>query len=183
MKKSIVLAATAVAALSTAAMADITVNLGSLAATGGQFTAFPTITGVTGTCTSIVVSFEFNPTAAASTAGSWASDAGVNINGFQWGGYNALINGATTPVDYWSYDGPGSAAAGTYTDTRTDIPAGLLTPSTLDVSFGNGWSTSPLVNYGNITVTFVNLTAVAPTPGAAAMLGLGGLAAFRRRRA
>ena len=165
-----------------AAHADYTFNLGNQQSAGNQGVGGSA--NLTGTLTGVVVHYDFDPL---NSAGSWASDAALTVGGpaggtFQWGGYDVLFPGATF-VDFWIYDGGGSAPAGHYTDTRTDVPGPLAGAGagTYNVFLGNAWSTSGVVAYNNVTVTLQGLSVV-PAPSAAGLLGLGGLALARRRR-
>lgn len=180
--KKVLLVAAVLAAAAGAANADVTLNLGNLALSGGQFGGGTF--GATGTLTGMTISFDFQPDAAAQTAGSWASDAilyvgGPDTNSGEWGGYNLSFGGFDEGV--FSFDGPVSAPPGVYADSQTvsnaTPPSGA---GTWSVYFANGWGGSPLVQYNNISVTLHGVTV--PTPGAMALLGLGGLVAARRRR-
>jgi MYXO-CTERM domain-containing protein len=143
---------------------------------GGQSVSL-TLNNLSGTLTGFSIEFTFNPSPG---SGAWASDAAfVLSDGTQWGGFNVLFGSQFQAL--WSFDGPGSAAAGTYTDTRSDAPPLVYNPGTsYTFIFGNGFSFSGPVDYSNICVT---LFGVVPAPGAVALLGLGGLVGMRRRRA
>lgn len=180
MKK--LLAVAALAAAAGVANADVTFNLGSATLNGNQY--FGGTFAGSGTLTGMAISYDFQPSAAAVTAGSWASDAilfvqGADLNTGEWGGYNASFGGFDEGL--FSFDGPGSAPAGVYSDSQTvsnaTPPSGA---GTWSVYFANGWTSSPAVTYNNVTVTLFGVNV--PTPGAAALLGLGGLVATRRRR-
>lgn len=180
--KKVLLVAAVLAAAAGAANADVTLNLGNANLTGGTFVSGST--GLTGTLTGITISYDFQPDAAAQTAGSWASDAilfvqGPDLNTGEWGGYNLSFGGFDEGV--FSFDGPISATPGIYGDSQTvsnaTPPSGA---GTWFVAFANGWGSSPAVQYNNISVTLHGVNV--PTPGAMALLGLGGLVATRRRR-
>jgi hypothetical protein len=164
------------------AHADYTFNLGNQQSAGAQGASASA--SLTGTLTGIVVDYDFDPQ---NSGGSWASDAGMTVGGpsgnsYQWGGYDVLFAPAVFQ-DFWVFDGSGSAPAGHYSDTRTDIPADLAGAGNgvYNIFFGNGWSFSDPVAYNNVTITLQGLSAV-PAPSAAGLLGLGGLALTRRRR-
>lgn len=183
MKK--LLAAALVAAAAGAANADVTYNLGNALLVGNGTTGV--VDTLTGTVTGVTISVDFQPDATAQSAGSWASDAALIVippagsGGSQWGGFNTLFGPGTVFQSYWTYDGAGSAPAGIYTDTQPNTNAGLTGAGSWTIAWGNGWSTSPAVQYNNITVTLHGVDVV-PAPGAAALLGLGGLLVARRRR-
>lgn len=107
---------------------------------------------------------------------SWASDVQFiisNADGAQFtvGGFS---NGGNADAP-WAFDGAGSTNPGFYSDSFVlDLSAGDYT-----LTFVNDWATDPNPNvYTNIAVSFTKI----PTPGAAGLLGLAGLAAVRRRR-
>lgn len=171
MKKSL-LAAAAVATLAGSAMADYVVNLppASFTAAGGFTVTTPALTG---TVTGIIFTFTYSNSAAF----SWASDMAATVGSSQWGGYDTFINGAT--IDEGPTGAPGNGTATTFTSAVLPIGVALnLVGQSLVVGYGNGYSTGDCT-MENVSVTLVGTV---PTPGAAALLGLGGLSAFRRRR-
>ena len=110
--------------------------------------------------------------------GSWASDVQFTISNadgpvFIVGGFS---NAGIADV-LWGFDGSGSTNPGFYSDSIVFdmmIPAGDYT-----LTFTNDWTTDPNPHtYSNIAGSFAKV----PTPGAAGLLGLAGLAAVRRRR-
>lgn len=143
---------------------------------GGQSVSL-TFSNLSGTLTGFSIEFNFNPL---QSTGSWASDAAfVLSDGTQWGGFNVLFGSQFQA--FWGFDGPGSAAAGFYTDTRFDAQPLVYNSGTdYTFTFGNGWNAAGPVAYSDICVT---LFGVVPAPGAMALLGLGGLVGMRRRRA
>ncbi len=179
------LPALVIAAAAGAANADVVLNLGNASLSGGQ-TVVQT-PALTGTLLGFIISYDFEPDATAQSNGSWASDAALAIQSpitvpVQWGGYDIFVaSGSPVFVDYWSFDGEGSADPGPYTDIRDDIPVGLFGTGNWAITFGNGWSGSSAVQYNSITVTLVGLQPV-PGPSGAAMLGVAGLGLMRRRR-
>lgn len=133
------------------------------------------LTGLSGTLTGFEIEIQFDPL---NSTGSWASDGAFIVPGAgQWGGFNVLFG---PPFNaFWSFDGPGSAAAGLYSDFQSLANPVVYNPGdTLDFVFGNGWSGSGQVQY-EVCVT---LFGVIPTPGGLALLGFAGLAGSRRRR-
>lgn len=183
MKK--LLAAAVLAAAAGAANADVTYALGNALLAGNQTTGV--VDTLTGTCTGVTISVDFQPDATAQGNGSWCSDAAVIVvppagsGGSQWGGYNTLFGVGTVFQGYWAYDGSGSAPPGIYGDTQPNTNAGLTGAGSWTIAFGNGWSSSTPVQYNNITITLHGVDVV-PAPGAAALLGVGGLLVARRRR-
>ena len=165
----------AAVALTSMAAADYTLNLGNFTLTGNQSVTTTELLG--GVMTGFTISFDY----VGNTGGSWASDmvfaiTPPGVGGTAWGGYNTQFglpnNGGT-----WAFDGPGSEASGSYTDTKTFVAGGGTAWNFL---IGNGWTTSPAVSYNNVVVTLHG--AIVPAPGAFALLGLAGLAGSRRRR-
>lgn len=182
--KKLAIAALALAA-ATSARADVVLNLGNANLSGGQYVIqSPQLTG---TLLAFVLSYDFEPNAAAQVNGSYASDAALVIQSpitvpVQWGGYDLLMGGATTSfVDFWSFDGAGSAFPGPYSDLRTDVPIGLFGTGVWSVEFGNAWSESTAVQYNSVTLTLYGLQPV-PAPATAGLFGLAGLGLARRRR-
>lgn len=177
MKKSLIAIAGATLAVSAVANADITLNFGSgYVFTGGQSITFAT-TPIVGTLTGIIVTLDYSN----SLGSSWVQDTAVTVDSYQWGGYDIFLNGAT------SYRGaiagfPNSAAAGSYVGTGGNA-AVVYNGGTAVVGIGNGYSfAGSSMTLDNITITLVGVDKV-PGPGAAALLGLAGLAGSRRRRA
>lgn len=179
--KKVLLVAAVLAAAAGAANADVTLNLGNANLVGGTYVGGAV--GLTGTLTGITISFDFQPDAAAQSAGSWAADTilfvqGPDLNTAEWGGYNLSFGGFDEGD--WAVIPP-TTAPGIYAET--DTVSNATPPSGAGswfVAFANGWGSSPAVQYNNISVTLHGVNV--PTPGAMALLGLGGLVATRRRR-
>ena len=182
-KQSII--ALALAAAASSANADVVLNLGNANLAGGETTV--QTQPLAGTLLGFVISYDFEPDATAQANGSWASDAAFAIQSpitvpVQWGGYDIYVAGPNPLfADFWTFDGGGSAAPGPYTDIRMDIPIGMFGSGNWNFTFGNGYSDSTPVQYNSITVTLFGLEPV-PAPSSAALLGLAGLAAMKRRR-
>lgn len=105
---------------------------------------------------------------------SYASDLRVDILTPTGGLYN--IGGFDNNENPWAFDGFGSDAPGLYTDKMfldQWEPKGWW-----QFVFTNDWAVDPNPNTYEIWVTFQKI----PAPGSAALLGLGGLIAMRRRR-
>ena len=172
MKK--VLFAAAVAALAGAANADVTISLPGGNFTGGQ--DFPTTSpALYGTLTGIVFSFNYSNSAGA----SWAADMAAVVGASQWGGFNRFSNGAT--IDEGPTGAPDSGTAVNFVSATLPITTPVVfNGNTTLVGWGNGYTGGSGTMEGvSITLVGVELT---PTPGAAAALGLAGLAGLRRRR-
>lgn len=125
--------------------------------------------GITG----FEIGFDYDEPAADS---SWASDVQFIISNDD--GAQFTVGGFTNAGDadvFWAFDGPASDGPGFYSDAfLVDLPAGDYT-----LTFVNDYGADPNPNaYTNIAGSFTKI----PTPGAAGLLGLAGLAAVRRRR-
>lgn len=104
--------------------------------------------------TAVTVSFDY----VGNTSGSWASDMVLSLSDgvhppVAWGGYDSLL-GAPVDGGEWPFYGSGSAASGSYSATVTLPPGAVLSGAgPWSVTVGNGWSTSPAVQYRNVRVT------------------------------
>ncbi len=173
--KNLAIAASAVVALAGVASADVTISLPGGAFTGGQDFS-TTSPALYGTLTGIIFHFNYS----GSGDFSWAADMAAVVGASQWGGYNRFSNGAT--ID----EGPTGAPSNGNDAIFTSGTLALGTPvvfggGTTLVGWGNGY-TGGTGNMNDVTITLVGVE-LTPTPGAAALLGLGSLAGFRRRRA
>ena len=134
------------------ASADFTVDLGSGDLAGGE-TRFVEIEA-DAFMVGFEITFDYIPGADA----EWASDMAFWVNdaagspSVQIGGYNVLFADQEGPL--WGFDGAGSAAAGTYTDTQTLIHSGK---GVWRFSIGNGWSGSKGATFDNVIVTVFTL--------------------------
>ena len=143
-------AAIAGAALAWPAAADFTVDLGSGILAGGEarFVEIETDAFMVG----FEITFDYIPGAGA----EWASDMAFWVNdaagspSVQIGGFNILFADQQGPL--WGFDGAGSAAAGTYTDTQTLIHSGN---GVWRFSIGNGWAASGGATYNNVVITVI----------------------------
>jgi MYXO-CTERM domain-containing protein len=132
------------------------------------------------------------------------SNSGAPVSGFLSGQYDS---------HFIHFDGqPGMIVTGTvqfsskilgvqYSDLNLDLSdaiatTGTIYPTTMPMRGFNNWTGADFIAINNDTLTFqfstvspinnleqVRVFTAVPTPGAAALLGLGGLAAARRRRA
>lgn len=169
MNRNVLTSALLTTALASAASASTyTFNLGS-----GSFAGTQGLTLTEGPLDGDIIAFTLTFDFVGNFA-SWASDAALGINNLQWGGYNYVIPGHTFQ-NFWSFDGPGSAAAGTYTDSRSGLS--ISTAGGVNFQFVNAWTGSSPVQYNNVTVVVETI----PAPGAVALLGLAGLFGRRRR--
>jgi hypothetical protein len=137
------------------------------------------LTGTAGTpIIGFTVTFDYDESVADA---SWASDAAmrvdfvgdmfVNLAG-TFGGMGRL---GGTPDAIWSFDGSGSNLPGTYSTTYF-FGGSILTPDSVEISLTDTFNGGN--SFTNITIDLI----MVPTPGAAALLGLAGIAGIRRRR-
>jgi hypothetical protein len=137
------------------------------------------LTGTSGTpIIGFTVTFDYDESVADA---SWASDAAmrvdfvgdmfVNLAG-TFGGMGRL---GGTPDAIWSFDGSGSNLPGTYSTTYF-FGGSILTPDSVEISLTDTFNGGN--SFTNITIDLI----MVPTPGAAALLGLAGIAGIRRRR-
>lgn len=157
--------------------AEVTLDLGDNLLVGDTFNGYEF--ELTGQMTGFEIVFDFDPLDA---GGAWASDMvfvliGAGLEGVSWGGFNTDFGFPSQGS--WAFDGSGSAAAGTYTDT---IDFTSASTGTWTLGIGNGWTTGGEVAYNNVSVTLFGDVDFVPAPGALALLGLAGLAGSRRRR-
>lgn len=179
MKRFIACAAVAAAAgLAGTASADVTVTLTNQTFLGNNFALFAPAGSLTGTLTGLSInvvleaSGNFTYADDLTVIGDTATDTLLQVGGFS--NYGALErqswpNGASDDV--------GTTSIGTVTlTTPIDVSS---TP--VDFFIGNGYNGGPGTTgtwSGTVTLHGVSV----PTPGAASLLGLGGLVALRRRR-
>lgn len=144
-----------------------------------DFSVFSTTQNASFQINSAVVSFSAIP---AATAQGFASAAiivndvqgnGVSLTPGVNGGYNAFINGNSSFAALFA--GGALNAAGAYSeDTGSFLPTGVAV-----TSISAGWDFA-LSSFDSATGT--STFTVVPAPASAALLGLGGLVATRRRR-
>ena len=101
----------------------------------------------------VTISFDYSGNA----AGSWASDLVLVVDdgahpSIGWGGYDSVL-GAAVDAGNWPFHGSGSVASGRYVAT-VPLPTGaaLSGAGPWSVTVGNGWTTSPAVQYRNVRV-------------------------------
>ncbi|HYC99836.1 MAG TPA: hypothetical protein VEB22_01295, partial [Phycisphaerales bacterium] len=159
--------------LAAAAHADVVLTFPEAYVFEGSRGHSVTTGALTGRLRGVVVEFTYTDASGSSTA----YDVAFTLNRHQWGGYLPFINGADlgeSPTYAPSLPDPITFCSG-------ELGMGYeedFTGQCALVGFGNG-------NMGGgCTVTDVTITllGVVPTPSAAAALGLGGIAAMRRRR-
>jgi len=144
-------AAIAGAALAWPAAADFVVDLGSGSLAGNE-TRFVELEVTGQFMVGFEITFDFIPGAGA----EWASDMGFWVNdaagspSVQVGGFNVLFADQEGPP--WGFDGAGSAAAGTYTDSQALIHSG---DGTWRFSIGNAWSGSGGATYNNVIINVI----------------------------
>ena len=185
--KTMILSGAAVAALSSAAAADITVTLTNQTFTGFNFSQFVDYTqfNIVGTLTGASINVTLN----ASVAYTYADDLCVYVDieplstaGFlQIGGFSNL-----SAAQRYSWPNGGSSAAGTTSIGTVNLTTALAFTGNKAVDgtvwVGNGYGAAGTSGTGTGTITLHGIDAVAvPAPGALALLGLAGLAGRRRR--
>ncbi|MFT3687069.1 MAG: MYXO-CTERM sorting domain-containing protein [Phycisphaerales bacterium] len=175
--KNALFAVVAAGALAGLANADVVISFGDQSYGGGDFQSV-TSPGLTGTLTGMIISFQYEPL----NSDTFGADVAGVVGTEQWGGYNnaggTLIGGATVRLGgngLPPLSGPWNFTSGVLSLTNT-----VFNGETTNVTIGNGYLFGAF-DLSNATITLVGVNAV-PTPGAAAVLGLAGLAGFRRRR-
>jgi hypothetical protein len=147
--------ALAAAALTSAALADVTISFDGPQnlPTGGGFSV--TSPGLSGTLTGIIFHFDYsNP-----GGGSWASDMCATVNQYQWSHFNTYVNGATITASQ-SAGAPDSGDAISFTSALLTHPAPVtLANQTVTVGYGNSY------NAGTATMANVTVTLVGVVPG------------------
>ncbi|MGA1266655.1 MAG: hypothetical protein ACO32J_05700 [Phycisphaerales bacterium] len=176
------LALGAAVALSSVAAADVTVEFAGATWAGFNFSNLTDIFGgFTGTLTGVSV----NAVLDASTSFTYADDLCVYVDPLplsgggllQVGGFSNL--GAAQRV-FWG-NGASSAPGTTVVDTVAVNPI-VFSGSVTDpaIWLGNGYGASGTSGTWTGSITLIGVNAV-PAPGAAALLGLAGLVARRRK--
>lgn len=172
----------ALAAAAGSASANVTVNFTNQTWTGFNFSDIFAPGALTGTLTGA----EINITLVASTNETYADDLCIYLDtlplstggALQIGGFSNL--GA---AQRYSWPNGGSDVPGTTSIGSVALTTPInMTGSTLTVWLGNGYGAAGTSGTFTGSITLVGVDAV-PAPGAAALLGLGGLVATRRRRA
>lgn len=177
MKKTLAIALLAVAAGS--AHADtIDVNLAGYSAVGGYLAPGNTNTTISLPAGSTIDSIEYIGVTFEAFGESWIRELAISVN--EVGGVEAFWDfnpgvGITNPGVFGPASGnfliPGLFGSGPFTTV-----SGGLYIETYDTF--NDAGTDATISAGILRITYTPI----PTPGAAALLGLGGLAAMRRRR-
>ena len=185
--KNVLVAGVAVAALASAASADITVSLTNQTFTGFNFATFVdyTTTNVVGTFTGASINVTLN----ASVAYTYADDLCIYVDieplstaGFlQVGGFSNL-----SAAQRYSWPNGASSAVGTTSIGTVNFTTALVFTGNKAVDgtvwIGNGYGAAGTSGTWSGTVTLHGIDAVpVPAPGAIALLGLAGLAGRRRR--
>lgn len=167
------IAGMAIAASAQAGIVSYTFDISGLASEGSFGDNFPTLTHNFGSAGTVIdVSFEVNATM---TSPSWSSELQIAIDTTD----DASFDG---DIDMSAWGGVDNSApfAGFGTLAASSVSSDGLVFLTLYESFNDGVP-NPDAVYGNGSTVTVRYQLV-PAPGAAALLGLGGFAAFRRRR-
>lgn len=173
--KKVLIAASTVLAAAAAANADVVVSLPGGNFPGGAGVTV-TSTPLIGTLTGVIVEMTY----ANAVGGSWAADVGFTVDSQQWGGYDILINGATSYQGLNSF--PDSGANGSFASGFLASNLGVVyNNTTAVVGFGNGYSwPSSGFDASDVKITLVGVDKI-PAPGAMALLGLAGIVGRRRR--
>lgn len=181
MIRSIACVAALVAAVGSAS-ANVTVNFTNQTWTGFNFSQI----FAPGTLQGTLTGAEINVTLDASVNETYADDLCIYFDelplsaggALQIGGFSNL---GAAERKFWPNGGseaPGTTSIGSVSLT-TPIN---MTGSNLTVWLGNGYGANGTSGTWTGSITLVGVDAI-PAPGAAALLGLGGLVATRRRRA
>ncbi|MFT3687068.1 MAG: hypothetical protein QM783_19455 [Phycisphaerales bacterium] len=172
-------ATVAASAITGAASADVTFNFSGLEGSGqSQSVTSPALYG---TLTGVVFHFLYHASGSPDEMDSWASDIAAVVGSSQWGGdYTMLALGAST------YEGgtgaPDSPAVLIFTSSQLSLATNVpFNGETTLVGWANTYISRGGASVGNVSITLVGVN-LTPTPGAAAVLGLGGLMGGRRRR-
>lgn len=179
--KAAALSAAAIAALAGSANADVTVNFTSQTWNGFTFSEIFAPGELTGTLTGVSVDAVLD----ASVDFTYADDLCVYLDEIplgtggqlQVGGFSNLM--AAERI-FWANGG--SDVPGTTVIDSVTLAAPILMDGNLaSVWLGNGYGAAGTSGTWTGSVTLIGVDVV-PAPGAFALLGLGGLAAARRRR-
>jgi hypothetical protein len=170
-----VLAIAAAAGLASTAMGQIILPVGNLSLVPGS----PVVLNFNVPENVDITEFSFSGdnTFLSPTAGSWGSDTRMTIQAP--GGASASIGGydnILTSTFEWDFQGSSSSTTG----ARASGPHAFAFGNSngqWTLTFENDFNfAGSQIDWENVTVTLV------PAPGAAALLGMGGLLCFRRRR-
>lgn len=173
MKTASVLAAAAGMGLASAALAQVDLNVGAI---NNLVPGQPQVFNFNVAQNFAVTGFSFmGDLVSLAPAGAWGSDMRLVIGAP--GGQTVSIGGFDTLSDLdWAFTGSGSANPGSYASGPHAWPLGN-SAGAWTLTFTNDWASgNGQLTWSNVKVTLV------PAPGAAALMGLGGLVAFRRRR-
>lgn len=183
MKRSVFCAAIlAAAGAASSASADVVVNFTNLSMAGFFFNELFTPGELTGTLTGVSISVTLN----ASVNYTYANDLTVYLDPsplsaggtLQVGGFSNL--GA---VERYGWANGGSDVVGTTCIDTVTLTTPIDMSTTVDTLWlGNGYGADDTSGTWTGSITLIGVTEV-PAPGSAALLGLGGLVALRRRRA
>ncbi len=158
-----------VAAAGVATAADHTFDISGLSVDEGFGAEFFTMVhdfGFAGTVTNVAWDVNYE-----ALGGSWASEAQIAIDTDDDASLDADVN----PADYGAGDAPGVFAYSGSISAASASSNGLVYLTLYD-SFDDAGVDHVYGAGSFVTVTYI------PAPGAAALLGLGGLVATRRRR-
>lgn len=172
----IALALAAAAGLASSAMGQIVLPVGSLSLVPGA----PVVLNFNVPQSMDVTAFSFagDNTFLSPTAGSWGSDTRMTIQAP--GGQITTIGGydnVATSTYEWDFQGSGSSTPGFRASGPHDFIPSRNSSGQWTLTFENDFNfAGSQIDWANVNVTLV------PAPGAAALMGVGALLAFRRRR-
>lgn len=175
----------ALAAAAGSAQADIVINFTNFTQIGFNFAQL--VGGLQPLATGTLTGISVNATLNASVAETYADDLTVYVDvlpltaggALQVGGFSNLGAAERRAWANGGSDVPGT----TVIDTVTLNTPLLFTGTSADpvIWLGNGYGAAGTSGTWTGSVTLIGITAI-PTPGAAALMGLGALAVGRRRR-
>lgn len=173
--KNFIVASVALAALAGSVHADqVMVDITSWQATAGYLNPGNTSTTVSIPVGSQITGITYTDLAFTAQGLSWLSEFILSVNDGQFGDFwDFRVSSTNAPGVFGPASGafvPGPPAGGPFTTTQDLF---VTVYETFDDT-----GIDAVVSGGTLTITYV-----IPTPGAMALLGLGGLVATRRRRA
>lgn len=169
-------------AVASAAAADVTIDFAGATFTGWNFASLYEVGDLEGTLTGVSV----NAVLDASTNFTYADDLCIYLtptNDLTLGGRLQVGGFSDTTAESWYlWANGGSSAPGTTVIDSIDLSAEGIDAANFAFWLGNGYGSGSTSGTWTGSITLHGVSEVVPTPGAMALLGLGGLMARRRRR-